>query len=422
MANTRRKPLRGAALRVLDLVSAASTPEEWAAWLKVPLEIAVRTGDRDLASMLVRGGAEAGTAVNEAIACGDTEVMNLLLDNGASVSATDAEGSTPLHIAARTGKAKIVRSLLLKGAEPDAQDCHDYTPLYIAAMLGHTAAARALLAAGADMNLREWCDGAHRSPLELAASGGHVGVLRAMIHHGVDVNAGDNLFVPALHLAVAFNKVKAVKVLLEAGANIQGHSFSRSTPLHLASFKQPSVESAVILLDHGADVNAQNDDDKTPLHFAASYAGRQGSAELVDLLLRRGADETIVDRNGQQPADRVGHCMELGDVVLGHEVVLVHELLANAPADKAWRRRGLLVLCRAWLRGSRLRQEDGGDTRGGLSRRTRSRAKLARSDAVGAGRRSGTPEGGTGDEWRSASKRVVELEEEGIFRSVVGFL
>ncbi|CAB1110383.1 unnamed protein product [Ectocarpus sp. CCAP 1310/34] len=105
----------------------------------------------------------------------------------------------------------------------------------------------------------------------------------------------------------------------------------------------------------------------------------------------------------------------------GHEVVLVHELLANAPADRAWRRRGLLVLCRAWLRRSRLRQEDGGDTRGGLSRRTRSRAKLARSDAVGAGCRSGTPEGGTGDEWRSASRRVVELEE-GIFRSVVGFL
>lgn len=67
---------------------------------------------------------------------------------------------------------------------------------------------------------------------------------------------------------------------------------------------------------------------------------------MVDLLLRWGADETIITRQGKTPRELVNtrriHMKVPGD----DECVL--SLLARAPANRAWRRRGLLVLCRAY--------------------------------------------------------------------------
>ena len=63
----------------------------------------------------------------------------------------------------------------------------------------------------------------------------------------------------------------------------------------------------------------------------------------MDSLLRAGADETIVDDEGRTVAEVIGRGSEEEDS-LPQDAELVLELLANAPADRAWRRRGYLVL------------------------------------------------------------------------------
>ena len=53
-----------------------------------------------------------------------------------------------------------------------------------------------------------------------------------------------------------------------------------------------------LLLQHGADVNAQETESgNTPLYVAASF----GREEVVALLLEKGADPNIVNREGWSP-------------------------------------------------------------------------------------------------------------------------
>lgn len=46
-------------------------------------------------------------------------------------------------------------------------------------------------------------------------------------------------------------------------------------------------------------------------------AGMKGLRSLAGLLLRAGADETIVDAKGRTSADMIGRCVEEGDKNLG---------------------------------------------------------------------------------------------------------
>lgn len=63
-------------------------------------------------------GAQIGDALHEAILGGHGEVVEDLLENGASIAAEATEdGRTLLHSAAVVGKPEMVQLLMLKGAD-----------------------------------------------------------------------------------------------------------------------------------------------------------------------------------------------------------------------------------------------------------------------------------------------------------------
>ena len=176
-------------------------------------------------------------------------------------------------------------------------------------------------------------------------------------------------------------------------------------------------------MKHGADVNTLDRHGHTPLHCAARKAGRQGAAEVVRSLLRSGADETIVNNvAGTSAADDVGVDVE-DEHILAEDVERVRELLANAPADRAWRRRGHLVLCRAYSGRVQLIRENTSALADG-ARKSPSSSKLPRTEASGypgvAGGRT-TNEKATHD-WVDLVAMVLGVQEEGVFRTIVGFL
>ncbi len=406
-------------METLDLIFQVLKFEQVAELLKGPLERAAGQGNRGLAQKLLQAGAQIGDALHQAVRGGHEEMVNDLLENGASFGTKSTRyGRTPLHTAAQVDKQEMVQLLMIKGADKDALDIYGWTPLYTSAYYGSEAATLALLAGGADASIR--CGFFKRSVTSAAAEQGHVDTLRAVLTKGEDANYVDTEQHTALHAAARKNQAEAIDVLLEAGANIDAQDGEGKTPLHHAC-NWLSLAALDALLKHGARVNAAKPDSGTPLHYAAALAGREGAAEVVDLLLRSGADETIVDIEGNAAVDVLAEAVE--EAAIEGEIERVYQLLANAPADRAWRRRGYLVLCRAHPGRVQQAHKTSGAS-AGMSRRTCSRVKRRRPESSRCNdgvRRTAADEGG-GVDWACVVARVLELQEEGIFRTIVGYL
>ena len=74
--------------------------------------------------------------MNQLIVALQTDIIRILLRNGAQVDARAREQQTPLHIASRLGNVDIVMLLLQHGAQVDAVTKDMYSALHIAAKEG----------------------------------------------------------------------------------------------------------------------------------------------------------------------------------------------------------------------------------------------------------------------------------------------
>lgn len=317
---------------------------------------------------------------------------------------------TPLHGAAELGLEKIVAALL--GSPSTDKDAFDkrygHSPLMLASCRGHLSTVTTLVEAGADLSLRDEFE--RHSALDMAAEYGCVRVMTALLDHGADVNDAGGTW-GSLHCAAISNQAECVQVLVDAGADLEQRDSMGETPLHYAA-QRGSGDALLALLRQGADPNASSFSGSTALHFTAD--GDSDSAdETVDLLLRWGASEQALDDNGKTPAKLLRKLKRECERAFGHEVeelTRALELLASAPADRAWRRRCWLVMLRARadrertaaVRRSQRRNSEGGS--GGGRARSRGRGVNTRV------------------ELRGFVDQLLGLESDGVFRKVVGYL
>jgi ankyrin repeat protein len=99
-----------------------------------------------------------------------------------------------------------------------------------------------------------------------------------------DVNAKDSRGATPLMYAAAFGNARQMKLLLEAGADVNARNTFNATALIWAG--GDAVKSR-LLIEHGADINVRTQQGRTALMRAAK---RNGNADLVRLLLEKGAD------------------------------------------------------------------------------------------------------------------------------------
>ncbi len=102
---------------------------------------------------------------------------------------------------------------------------------------------------------------------------------------------------PLLHYAAILDKAEAIKILIDAGANIEKLYF-HETPLMMASF-YGNKRTVDLLIKKGANVNFLNKNG----HSASIYAAKANMAEVLDILYHKGANFEARDCTGHSAID-----------------------------------------------------------------------------------------------------------------------
>jgi ankyrin repeat protein len=161
----------------------------------------------------------------------------------------------------------------------------------IAIALFATIAAAVAMAQPADRNRQ----------LVLAAERGDAPEVRRLIAAGADVNWQDEKQDSAFLVAGARGRTEVVKLTLAAGANLKSTNRYGGTAL-IPACHYGHLETVKVLLATAIDVNHVNRLGWTALLEAVILGdGGPTHTEIVRLLLARGADPNIADRDAVSP-------------------------------------------------------------------------------------------------------------------------
>ena len=257
-----------------------------------PLHLAARHGHADVVEVLLEKGAsltaldeDGRTPLHVASKYSQTTVLSLLLAARADCKTPDRFNATALDIACENGNHEVVQLLLMN---PDCVTDSDgpgtsspLSPLLVAINKGFFSCAKYLLDKNAQTEVE---DNEGRTPLYNAALNEHSELCKLLLKHGAKPNVlykGD----PILFKVATLGKLGIAKLLIDNGAEIDATNSEGRTALQGAS---DIGHKAVVayLLEIGADIHHGSDNGSTPLHLAATH----GFAEIVELLINSGAD------------------------------------------------------------------------------------------------------------------------------------
>jgi ankyrin repeat protein len=170
------------------------------------------------------------------------------------------------------------------------RDENGNSPLLIASYYGRTAMIRAILDHGVRPNVFEAC-----------AAGLAGDVLRLLKENPKLVHERSHDGWTPLHLAAFFGRLEIVKMLLDSGAPMLAVSNNNESNLAINAAAAGRRNDVVrLLVERGCPPDARaSDQGYTALHLAAN----NGNVELVDFLLRAGADRTLKTGAGQTAHD-----------------------------------------------------------------------------------------------------------------------
>jgi uncharacterized protein len=320
------------------------------------LDWAVRQNDSEMVDRLIKAGADPKAANRYGVtplylAClnGSAGMIAKLLEAGADANSATSEGETALMTVARTGNVDAAKVLLAHGADVNVKEqWRQQTPLMWAVAECHPEVAKEFIAHGADVNAKQvewqwerqvtkeprekWMPLGGFTPLHFAARQGCLAGAELLVKSGAQINAvNPNGFSPIL-LSIINAHYDVAAYLAAQGADVNIADEVGRTPLYAAvdmhtlpdsnlpwpselNNKLTSLDLIRALLAHGAGVNAQLKKQEpyrskvdrgadtvlttgtTPLLRAA----KAGDAEVMQILLAKGADPKLTTKFGVTP-------------------------------------------------------------------------------------------------------------------------
>ncbi|CBJ30921.1 conserved unknown protein [Ectocarpus siliculosus] len=259
---------------------------------------------------------------------GHLDVVKILLQRGAGVNSKDKDNITALMEASIMDHRDVVKHLLKEGAEVDAKTTTGVTALWLAAGEGRKEVAASLIAKDSDVNNRR-TDGI--TAVMAAAVGGHKDVVKMLVDAGAGVSDRDQDGLTALMNAAEIGAGEIVTYLLNKGADPNVMSETGFTSLILAA-AGGHLEVVKTLVEKGAEINAEHPEGVNALMYGAAgahlgvvqylldpakgmtgaevnqlhvhggsalmEASTSGNVSVINLLLKKGADVSVTDKDG----------------------------------------------------------------------------------------------------------------------------
>lgn len=247
-------------------------------------------------------------------------------DQRPALSSRDSFGRLPLHYAAQFGFVVVCQVLMAKMQEwgqfhveegidaPDWQDKEGNAPLHLSVIGGHALTTQALLQGENWQGLNEDKAKMRRevfkssAVLAIAAKSNFKRIVKLLVDAGVDINWQDSSGETALHIAARFGHDECARVLIEgtdeqkADLELVEKNFNW-TALHIAAV-DGHLQVAKLLVEAGADVDRLDSSGWT----AKEHASLRGHLPIARLLKENTRVDEEVSSNGEdgQPASITG--------------------------------------------------------------------------------------------------------------------
>ncbi|WP_395749688.1 ankyrin repeat domain-containing protein [Prosthecobacter sp.] len=195
---------------------------------------------------------------------------------------------------ASIGKIGYVRRHLSEGVSINARDRRGYTPLLHALNTFQKHIIADLLAAGADANARDY-DGV--SALALACRAGDAESAQLLLKAGARPEAGEISETDAFALALKSGSTRLVEVMLNGGADPKAEVRGRVKgpwPVLVYAARESSADVVELLVRRGIPVDTPCRDQSTPLQHAALF----GNMATIKRLHSLGANLNALDKRG----------------------------------------------------------------------------------------------------------------------------
>jgi ankyrin repeat protein len=274
---------------------------------QTPLHDAVRLGIYDAQVILVRRGANSEVRDNDgntplllAVRMGNYRAAEHLITAGGDINTRNNAGDTALHLTVRDERSDLVALLLQNGAQIHSLNADGESPFSIALSFhddrNQTGASR-MVSTLLTTDRARIADDEGRSALHIAVQRNmSVAKLEIIVNQGGKVNSVEREGRTPLRLAVDMDNWEAARYLVSAGSDVFSIARDNRSPAEIALGRGAPAVRAVF---SGKAIIARDSSGNTILHYAA----RNGSRDLVNLLLELGADRTIRNTAGESAAD-----------------------------------------------------------------------------------------------------------------------